>query len=231
MHALLPLALVVFSVAALVAVFAWRKRQGAAGSTATVAKTNHKSVRTFQYAPPPALAPAAAAPELPVTSILTQLLPEEEFKAQQEREIQQEADQQEAAEALARQSAATPQTAANVAPAPAAPAPTTKIEATAPVVAPEAAPVVAPAPLSVLDRLAVANPAATPAPVAAEPVDETVPPALLDNPVTAPAPTANDKENRRVGNDLRQRQRAALQANSAQQKAAMSAIYGANAPA
>ena len=79
MHAFLPLALVIFSVLGLLALLAWRKRQASSGAAATVATSNHKSVRTFQYGPPPVLETPAAAPELPVTSILSQLLPEKEF--------------------------------------------------------------------------------------------------------------------------------------------------------
>lgn len=232
---------------ALVALVCWRIWGSRGKKPVLVAKANHKSLRSFHYGPAPEALVAAptAAPELPADSMLLQLLPEEDFKARQEQEIQAEADRNEAEEIAQREPLTEPA------------AVETAVESAAPVEAEEPVPVLLssrhapgatvnvfdvlalvgndapasasieapePAPVTAAEEAAVA----APQPVAATepPDDEPVGDAIYDNPVspTRAASTKNDAANTQASVMLRQRNRLALQARLDAQKMAMSAF-------
>jgi hypothetical protein len=212
----LLLLLVVLALAALAALLWWRfmgSGQSAAAPTSLLASRNHYSLRSFHYE----LAGAAQKAALAVItteagSALAQLLPEEDL-------VQAASDPAEEAE---EHSASATDTGENAEPA--------ELEAAAdqtprPASIRHAAGAVA----SLLDALDDA-PAAELEPVAdaSEPApetDEEPAPALYFNPLTAPAPTANDQANRAAEIALRQQRRARMSTNAAAQRAALSGLF------
>jgi len=183
-----------------------------------VATTNHSSVRAFHYKAPAHLTPAVAPPPIAANNPLARLLPEDQYRLQQDLELQAEADRAEAEAMEQREQAELiPATDAPVDPAPEMPI------ASAPVVA--AAPS-APAAVFVLELLGVTKqPAAAPAASTDEDADEPIAEALYENPLTTPAPTKNDEANRLTAVALRQRNRAALKTKTnGDQKAALLAL-------
>lgn len=228
---------------------AWRRIKSKAKKVDLVAKSNHKSVWSFHYGPAaviPVQEPATAAPPLAPGNPLSLLMPEEDFRAKEEKEIADEAARVEAAQAAEREAtqgalpaadelvpAAEPE-APDLAPLLAssrhAPGATVNVFDVlalvgndAPVPASSEAPESAP-----VDAAVEAAPDAASQPVAATATldDEPVGEAIYDNPVspTAAAPTKNDAANTQASVTLRQRNRAALQARLDAQKTAMSAF-------
>ena len=120
MSALYPVLLVAIPALLLAALLRWvyaGKRKERLTRESAVAKTNHESVRKFHYGPAPAPEPLAAAPVLAPDNLLSQLLPEEDFRANEEKEAANEADRAEAEQVAEREAA---QTLAPLAVAPAA---------------------------------------------------------------------------------------------------------------
>lgn len=254
MQAALFFLLVLLPLAALLGLVWWRfTGRGKGKPEVLVATSNHRSVRSFHYGPKPTPAPAEAAPPVSADNPISRLMPEEDFRAKEEQELQAEADRMEADQITARELAATESAADAAAENEAAmtaevPA-TEEAEATPTDGAP---PVVSSvhalgtAAVSVFDRLGIDEPesptttgmeeAAFPtietastadtshsAPVAA--ADDAVPESLYDNPITTAAPTKNDQANQLKQVELRQRKRAALAAKNASQKAALTGLY------
>ena len=227
----LPIFLIALALLVLGSLLIWRVRNSKTqAAAAPVAATNHKSVRSFSYAPMPVVEPGAAAPALPADSALTRLMVEDDFKAKEERENQAEADRLEAQEAEARQQQQAQESVAaaeSPTPAPAEKSPAAPAAPTQP-----ASPAAAPAVVSVAnllsaddaDELPAAAPKSSPA-APAETDDDTISPALFDNPLTAKAPTANDEENQRVGAELRRLKRETLRSKAAGEKAALTTLY------
>ncbi|TYZ12699.1 hypothetical protein FY528_05260 [Hymenobacter lutimineralis] len=251
MQAALFFLLVLLPFAALLGLVWWRfSGRGKGQPVALVATSNHRSVRSFHYEPKPTPAPGEAAPPLSADNPISRLMPEEDFRAKEEQELQAEADCVEADQITARELAATESAAA------------TENEAATPAEIPatqesEAAPADAPprvvssvhalgtAAVSVFDRLGIdelespttagvdaAAPtpettagadAAPSTPVAA--ADDAVPESLYDNPITTAAPTTNDRGNQLKQVELNKRKRAALAARNASQKAALTGLY------
>ncbi len=218
-----------------------------------VATSNHRSVRSFHYGPKPTPTPAEAAPPVSADNPISRLMPEEDFRAKEEQELQAEADRMEADQITARELAATESAVdaatENEAAMPAEVPATEEAEATPTDGAP---PVVSSvhalgtAAVSVFDRLGIDEPesptttgmeeapapatetaaaAATEQPVPEAAADDAVPESLYDNPITTAAPTKNDQANQLKQVELRQRKRAALAAKNASQKAALTGLY------
>ena len=227
---------------------AWKRIKGRAKKVDLVAKSNHKSVWSFHYGPAaviPVQEPAAPPPLAP-DNPLSLLMPEEDFRAKEEKEIADEAVRVEAAQAAEREAtqealpaadelgpAAEPE-APDLAPllissrhAPGATVNVFDVLALvgndAPVTASSEAPESAPVDVAVE---AAPDTAPQPVPATASLDDEPVGEAIYDNPVspTTAAPTKNDAANTQTSVTLRQRNRAALQARLDVQKTAMSAF-------
>lgn len=220
MHAVLFLLLLLVFVA-LLALLWWRfKGSGKPKEVVQVATTNHKSLRSYHYGPaplPPVMAPSVAAPPLATNSPLAMLMPEEDFRAKEEQDLQAEADRQEAAQMEQREReqvlvvvAAADKVAAET-PVPAVPA----------IAAPPAS-----IAASVLDMLGIADQlsSVTAAVADDDSDDDSVAEALYDNPLTTATLTKNDVANRRATVELRQRRRAALTAKSSDQKATLATL-------
>ncbi|SHJ79696.1 hypothetical protein SAMN02745146_0196 [Hymenobacter daecheongensis DSM 21074] len=254
MQAALFFLLVLLPLAALLGLVWWRFTGNGKGEPEVlVATSNHRSVRSFHYGPKPAPAPAEAAPPLSADNPISRLMPEEDFRAKEEQELQAEADRMEADQITARELAATESAvdaaAENEAAIPAEVPATEESEATPADAAP---PVVSSvhalgtAAVSVFDRLGIDEPespttagkeaAAVPATETAtgaetahsapeSAADDAVPESLYDNPITTAAPTKNDQANQLKQVELRQRKRAALAAKNASQKAALTGLY------
>nr|GEZ31628.1 hypothetical protein [Tanacetum cinerariifolium] len=219
---------IVFAAALALGALLWWRFKGngrpVAAPAAPAATRNHHSLPLFHYeraGTVPTQSLAAAAPPAP-GSALASLLPEEDFRAQEAAQLQAEADQVEAAEAESRQLGAAEETV----PAAGTPAENQAAESEAPqlVSSRHAAGALASL-LEVLDE-APNNPepapAADPAP---EPDDELAAAALFYNPITAPAPTANDQANRAAEIALRKQRRASMAADTAAQRTALSGLF------
>lgn len=90
---------------------AWKRIKSRAKKVDLVAKTNHKSVWSFHYGPAsvlPVREPAKAAPALSPDNPLSQLMPQEDFEAKQEKEIAEEAARIEAEQMAEREAAQVP---------------------------------------------------------------------------------------------------------------------------
>ncbi|MFD1470242.1 hypothetical protein ACFQ48_18590 [Hymenobacter caeli] len=187
---------------------------------------NHHSLPLFHYerASAAITQPVAAAPPAPGRA-LASLLPEEDFRAQEAAELQAEADRAEAAQAESRQ-----QTIEEIPPKEPAPDENPAAEAEAPrlVSSRHAAGAVASL-LDALDEAPAADPTPAPPAPAAEPTpepdEEPAAPALYYNPITAPAPTANDQANRAAEIALRKQRRASMAADTAAQRDALSGLF------
>ncbi|GAA3979741.1 hypothetical protein [Hymenobacter antarcticus] len=214
---------------------AWKRIKSRAKKVDLIAKSNHKSVWSFHYGPAPVIPvrePATAAPALTPDNPLSQLMPEEDFRAKEEQEIADEAARVEAAQAAEREETRVAFPAADEQ------APAAEPEA------PESAPLLAssrhaPGAFDVLALVGNDVPAPAPAAVAAsQPVaasvpldDEKVSQAIYDNALTEATRTKNDAANRQAAAELRKRKRAAFQAGTDGQKAALTAlITETNAP-
>lgn len=223
---------VVGAAVALGALLWWRfKGNGrpVAAPVTPAATRNHHSLPLFHYgrtatAPAP---PTAAGPPAP-GSALASLLPEEDFRVQEAAELQAEADRAEAAQAESREQAAE----TSMAEHPTAEGLTAEAvvatEAPQPVSSRHAAGAVA----SLLDTLdeASAAEATPPIPVSVprptpEPDEEPAAPTLFYNPITAPAPTANDQANRAAEIALRKQRRASMAADTAAQRDALQGLF------
>lgn len=211
------LLVVVLALAALAALLWWRfKGGGMPAAPAATATRNHHSLRTFHYQPagttPQAAVSKAAAD---VAAALASLLPPEDL------EVAESAQPAEAGVA-----ADGPADGAESIPAEAA-------EATAEPTADDA-----PRPASIrhaAGAVAVLLDAVDEAPAVAPPPvpdpDEEPAEALFHNPITAPAPTANDQANRAAEIALRQQRRARMSKDAAAQRAALTGLFpGAGSP-
>jgi len=215
---------------------AWKRIKSRAKKVDLVAKSNHKSLRSFHYGPAsviPAQEPATAAPPLAPDNPLSLLMPEEDFRAKEEMEIAGEAARVEAAQAAEREEAQVALPAADEL-VPAAepkaldPGPLLASSRHAPGASVNVFDVLgllgndAPAPVPVTVPVEAPQPVAAMATGDNEPVAD----ALYDNPVspTSTARTKNDAANTQAALTLRQRNRAALQARLAPEKTAMAAF-------
>ena len=220
---------VVFVAAVALGALLWWRFKGN-GRTVTalaapVVTRNHHSLPLFHYERAdvaPAKPVAVSTPPAP-GSALASLLPEEDFRAQEAADLQAEADLAKAAQAESRQQTAEETTLAEPTPDE---KPAAEAEALRPVSSRHAAGAVA----SLLDALKetpVADP--TPPPTApadaSEPDEEPAAPALYYNPITAPAPTANDQANRAAEIALRKQRRASMAADTAAQRDALSGLF------
>lgn len=219
---------VVFAAAlALGALLWWRFKGNGRIETAPavpIITRNHHSLPLFHYeraGAAPARPVAAAAPPAPGRA-LARLLPEEDFRAQEAAELQAEADRIEAEQAESREQAA----AAALEGSTPDESPAAATEAPRPVSSRHAAGAVASL-LAALDEAPAADSIPPPAATAAEPEPDEEPaaPALYYNPITAPAPTANDQANRAAEIALRKQRRASMAADTAAQRDALSGLF------
>jgi len=220
--------LVIAPAVALIGLLMWRFRSTSKGEKEVVTATsNHKSVKSFHYGPAQIL-PTAAAPPPAENNALSQLMPKEDFLQKQQKEIQEEAERRggkakrrEEEEAERHKAEASSQTSTK----PAATTSTTESE-TEEKAAPVGRPQPASAAVSVLDTLHLDVLPAT----ATALEDEAVPDAVYDNPLgaAAAAPTKNDTTNRAAQIELRKRQRAAMQKQSAGQKDILTSLLAEN---
>lgn len=213
------LLVVILALAALAALLWWRfKGSGQpAASAALLATRNHHSLRTFHYEP----AAAAQAAPIGVTAeagaALARLLPEEDLAvenpahtAEEEQATTPVDSPQPAVEHLEESTQDMP--------ADASPRPASIRHAAGALVSL----------LDVQEEVA-ASVAPTAEPVAE--ADEEPAAALFHNPITAPAPTANDQANRAAEIALRQQRRARMSADATAQRAALSGLFpGAGSP-
>jgi hypothetical protein len=211
------LLVVILALGALAALLWWRfKGSGKpAASVALVATHNHHSLRTFHYAPAATVQAAAATVE--AGEVLARLLPPEDLEApepghspEEEQAIPPAESSQPAAEDSAEVS---PEALADDAPRPAS------IRHAAGALA------------SLLDAQEGVAAVLPPTPEPTAEADEEPAAALYHNPLTAPAPTANDQTNRAAEIALRQQRRARMSADAAAQRAALSGLFpGAGSP-
>lgn len=231
MNAALFTGLILLPLLGLVCLLWWRfGGSGKGKEIVLVAASNHRSLKRFHYGPgpaPPAME-SAAAPPPKTRNPLSQLLPEEDFRAQAEKKPPSAAGTEASPQELAEPATKSPPTVAEkelaAVPQPTSPRPASN------------------ATVSVLDVLAVDAPAAPTAakwpaavaeatpPSSAAAEDESVAESLFDNPLTAATPTKNDEANRLTAAALRRRNRAALQAASARQLAALTNLLAENNP-
>ena len=209
----------------------WLRFAGKGKQQAAVATNNHSSVVRRHYGPAPMLAPQVAAPPLAAGNPLSQLMPEEDFRAQAEKDNQAEADRLEAKEAELRQAA---EATADQPGHPEVAAPATEESQPVPAAASapgSALPAVGTA-VSVVDALGVDEPAPVAAktlpPAAATPEDDTVAESLFYNPFSVPAPTNNDRANRNAAAELRRRTREAIKAETAGDRTALTNLLAKN---
>jgi hypothetical protein len=214
----LLLLLVVFALVALAALLWWRFKgsgHSAATPAAALAPRNHHSLRTFHYAP------ASTAPKSSPTiateagAALAQLLPEEDIASAASNPAEPAAERAPAT-ASSEDPALNEQESADT-PHPAS------IRHAAGAVA---------SLLDTLDDAPNTEPeSVTEAPESAPENDEEPARALFFNPLTAPAPSANDQANRAAEIALRQQRRARMSTNAAGQRAALSGLFpGAGSP-
>jgi len=213
------LLVVILALAALAALLWWRFRGPGqpAAPAAVLATRNHHSLRTFHYDTAAAAQSAAAAVTAEAGAALARLLPEEDLAvlepmptAEEEHTMPPADESLPVAEPPAEASHNTP---TDEAPRPAS------IRHAAGALA------------SLLDAQEVA---AAPAAAADEPMpepDEEPAEALFHNPLTAPAPTANDQANRAAEIALRQQRRARMSTDAAAQRQALNGLFpGAGSP-
>ncbi|GAB2469838.1 hypothetical protein GCM10011375_40490 [Hymenobacter qilianensis] len=213
MSPVLFVALVLAPAVALIGLLVWRfKSAQKEKKEVFTATSNHKSIKNFHYRPAPSLPTPVASP-LTESGALSQLMPEEDFLQKQQKEIQEEVERLEAEEAERRELA---EAATQPTTRPAAATTSITNAAIDETKAPGRRPPAANATDSVLDTL---NSDIVPATASAA-EDEAVPDAVYDNPLgaAAAAPTKNDTNNRAAEVELRKRQRAARQLQSAGQK-------------
>ncbi|MBF9144534.1 hypothetical protein [Hymenobacter properus] len=213
------LILVVLALAALAALLWWRfKGPGKpAAPVAVLATRNHHSLRTFHYetaAATQAAGQAAASAE--VGEALARLLSREDLAAPEPVHSAEKAEATLSADNA--ESTSDPGEADLEAPAEDTPRPASIRHA-------------AGALASLLDVQEEAVVPAASAPEPAVEADEEPAAALFHNPLTAPAPTANDQANRAAEIALRQQRRARMSADAAAQRAALSGLFpGAGSP-
>ncbi|MBD2769448.1 hypothetical protein IC235_16280 [Hymenobacter sp. BT664] len=212
------LILVVLALAALAALLWWRfKGPGKpAAPVAVLATRNHHSLRTFHYETAAATQSAKqAAASAEVGEPLARLLPREDLAAPEPAHFAEEAKatlSADNAESTTELGEADLEAPAEDTPRPAS------IRHAAGALA---------SLLEVQEEAVV--PAAAPEP--AVEADEEPAEALFHNPITAPAPTANDQANRAAEIALRQQRRARMSADAAAQRAALSSLFpGAGSP-
>jgi hypothetical protein len=220
----------------LVALLWWRFKGGGAEKkeSVPVVAANHPSIVKRHYGPAPA--PPVAAPPLAADNPLSQLMPEEDFRAQEEKDIQAEADRIEAEEAEQREAAeqasqqpALPETPEEV-PA-AAPLLRSSLHgARATVSVFDALGLDEPAPVADELPATAAAPVADELPTAAAPDDYTVSESLFYNPFSVDAPSKNDAANRLTKAELRRRTREAIQAQAGGNKAALTTLLAESNP-
>ncbi|WP_165822285.1 hypothetical protein [Hymenobacter edaphi] len=212
--------MVVLALAALAALLWWRfKGSGLPAVPAATASRNHHSLRTFHYAPAGATPKAAVPTEVAApNAALASLLPPEDLEAQESGQPPEEA--------IPAAEAAIDQEAAPAEEPEATPGPPTD-EAPRPASIRHAAGAVAVL-LDAVDEVPLPDPA--PSQPASAP-DEEPAEALFHNPLTAPAPTANDQANRAAEIALRQQRRARMGKDAAAQRAALNDLFpGAGSP-
>lgn len=226
---------IVFGAAVALGALLWWRFKGngrpAVTPVAPVATLNHYSLPLFHYGRvravpvPPA---AAATPPVPGAA-LASLLPEEDFRTQEATELQAEADRAEAEQGENREQVAAETTQAAVPEAPSSDElQAAATEAPRPVSSRHAAGAVASL-LDTLDEVPATDtesalPAGTTEPTP-EPEEEPAAPALFYNPITAPAPTANDQANRAAEVALRKQRRASMAADTAAQRDALQGLF------
>ncbi|GAB3244000.1 hypothetical protein GCM10027346_41220 [Hymenobacter seoulensis] len=208
------LLVVILALAALAALLWWRFRGPGqpAAPAAVLATRNHHSLRTFHYDTAAAAGKlAAAALTAEAGTALARLLPKEDRAVSEP--VPSAEDEPTTPPADASQSGAEhPAEASQDTPTDKAPRPASIRHA-------------AGALASLLDAQEVA---ATPTAAADEPrpeLDEEPAEALFHNPLTAPAPTANDQANRAAEIALRQQRRARMSADAATQRAALNGLF------
>ncbi|WBA44295.1 hypothetical protein [Hymenobacter canadensis] len=202
--------LVLLALAALAALLWWRfKGSGQpAAPAAALATRNHHSLRTFHYEPAAAAQAAIAAVPPEAGAALARLLPAEDLAGM---EPGQSAEA-ESATTLVDSRHADGEHPDQVPPAAEAPRPASIRHA-------------AGALGSLLDAQEDAAAPVKPASAPATETDEEPAEALFHNPLTAPAPTANDQANRAAAIALRQQRRARMSADAAAQRAALSDLF------
>jgi hypothetical protein len=213
------LLVVILALAALAALLWWRfKGPGKpAAPVAVLATRNHHSLRAFHYKPAAAPQASNKSTATEVGEALAQLLPQEELAAP---EPSRSAEKEEAALVvdsplpLAEHLEEASQDAQEE-------------EAPRPASIRHAAGALA----SLLDAQEDATASTAPTPEPALEVNEEPAEALFHNPLTAPAPTANDQANRAAEIALRQQRRARMSADAGAQRAALSGLFpGAGTP-
>ncbi|GAB2961537.1 hypothetical protein GCM10027048_32080 [Hymenobacter coalescens] len=206
--------------AALAALLWWRfKGSGLPATPAATATRNHHSLRTFHYAPvgdtPKAAVPAGSAA---AGAALASLLPAEDLEAPAPDQLPAEAVTD---DDVANSPQAAPLKAPEDAPG------TATDEAPRPASIRHAAGAVA----VLLDAVDEAPAAVAPTAQSALDSDEEPAEALFLNPLTAPAPTANDQANRAAEIALRQQRRARMSKDASAQRAALNDLFpGAGSP-
>jgi len=215
----------------------WRFRGSGKGKeVVSVADRNHRSLKRYHYGPGPAPPETAstAGPALTNRPPSSQLPPTENLRTSAEQKLPLP---QSAIQAVRSSAAGTAKSSQEVIEVPSAVA-DKKLTA---VPQPSSRPA-SKTTGSVLDVLGVDAPAAPaaaqlPAPVAnatppfvAAPDDEPIAESLFDNPLTAATPTQNDEANRLIARELRRQNRAALQAATAGQQAALTSLLAENNP-
>lgn len=213
------LLVVVLALAALAALLWWRfKGSGLPAAPAATATRNHHSLRTFHYAPAGAIPKAAVSAEAAAAgAVLASLLPPEDIEApagqlpEEAVTAASEADSPQVLHPDEPDAAAEPATEETLRPA--------SIRHAAGAVA---------LLLDAVDESPSTVPSASQP--ASDPDDEPAE-ALFHNPITAPAPTANDQANRAAEIALRQQRRARMSKDAAAQRAALNDLFpGAGSP-
>jgi hypothetical protein len=217
------LLVVILALAALAALLWWRFRGSARPATpaAAVATRNHHSLRTFHYGPAattPVTAPApSAAVPTEAGAALTRLLPEEDLAVS---EPVPTGDEQQTLP-LTDQTPPDGEQASSA------------IDNSMPAEAPRPASIrhSVGALASLLEVQEKGAAPVAPAPASAPEAEDEPAAALFHNPLTAPAPTANDQANRAAEIALRQQRRARMSADAAAQRTALSGLFpGAGSP-
>ncbi|GAA4389296.1 hypothetical protein [Hymenobacter koreensis] len=209
------LLLVILALGALAALLWWRFKgpDKPAAPVAVLATRNHHSLRTFHYG---SAAAAQAATSAGVTTevgeALARLLPQEDLAAPDSTHSAEENEATLSADNEA-PSEGNQETSADIPPRPAS------IRHAAGALA------------SLLDAQEETVTPVAPTPEPAPETDEEPAEALFHNPITAPAPSANDQANRAAEIALRQQRRARMSADAAAQRAALSDLFpGAGSP-
>ncbi|RYU84851.1 hypothetical protein [Hymenobacter persicinus] len=210
---------VILALGALAALLWWRfKGPGKpVAPVAALATRNHHSLRTFHYETAAAAQAAEKAATTDVGEALARLLPKEDLAVPESVQSAEEAAAAvvvDSSEPLLEE----PEEATQDVPAEDAPRPSSIRHA-------------AGALASLLDAQEGAATPLAPTPEPTAEADEEPAEALFHNPLTAPAPTANDQANRAAEIALRQQRRARMSADAAAQRAALSSLFpGAGSP-